>query len=139
MADDCTYTLCKIMLRCPVIKQTECNDDLSGVRELNYLSLLSHAGFAELQTDLDELTGDVAGGRLPYVDMKSYLLTSLFPGATDHSTLHELQVCMQLYIYNLCLISTGRKTRMHTCQAEFSMARFLVSKAREWKTAVTND
>ena len=51
-------------------------------------------GFAELQTDLDELTGDVAGCRLPYVDMKSYLLTSLFPGATDHPVLHELQVHM---------------------------------------------
>lgn len=79
-----------------------------------------YAGFAELQTDLDELTGDVAGGRLPYVDMKSYLLTSLFPGATDHPTLHELQVCMQVYIHtNLCLLPTGKKldyiTINHVC------------------------
>ena len=49
-------------------------------------------GFAELQTDLDELTGDLTGIRLPYHDLPTYLLQSLFPGAKDHPTLHEPQV-----------------------------------------------
>ena len=49
-------------------------------------------GFAELQTDLDELTGDVVGCRLPYRDLQSYLLTTLFPGASSHPTLQPLQV-----------------------------------------------
>ena len=30
----------------------------------------SSPGFAELQTDLDELTGDISGHRLPYHDLK---------------------------------------------------------------------
>ena len=49
-------------------------------------------GFAELQTDLDELTGDVVGCRLPYRDLQSYLLTTLFPGAKTHPVLQPLQV-----------------------------------------------
>ena len=49
-------------------------------------------GFAELQTDLDELTGDVAGCHLPYLDIHSYLIASLFPGARDHPVMHVLQV-----------------------------------------------
>lgn len=49
-------------------------------------------GFAELQTDLDELTGDVIGCRLPYRDIQSYLLTTLFPGASTHPVLQPLQV-----------------------------------------------
>lgn len=49
-------------------------------------------GFAELQTDLDELTGDVAGCHLPYLDIQSYLIASLFPGARDHPVMHVLQV-----------------------------------------------
>ena len=49
-------------------------------------------GFAELQTDLDELTGDVVGCRLPYRDLQSYLLTTLFPGVRTHPVLQPLQV-----------------------------------------------
>ena len=49
-------------------------------------------GFAELQTDLDELTGDVVGCRLPYRDLQNYLLTTLFPGASTHPVLQPLQV-----------------------------------------------
>ena len=49
-------------------------------------------GFAELQTDLDELTGDVVGCRLPYRDLQSYLLTTLFPGAKTHPVLQPLEV-----------------------------------------------
>ncbi len=52
---------------------------------------ISLSGFAELQTDLDEIT-DIAGCRLPYRDMQSYLLTTLFPGARDHPVLHPIQV-----------------------------------------------
>ena len=64
---------------------------------LNYSSL----GFAELQTDLDELTGDLAGSRLPYHDFHVYILQSLFPGSKDHPVLHELQVRIHLCNYML--------------------------------------
>lgn len=72
-------------------------------------------GFAELQTDLDELTGDVAGCRLPYWDIQSYLVTSLFPGARDHPVMHGPQVRGQsskfkvhciyvcMYIWYICI------------------------------------
>jgi len=72
-------------------------------------------GFAELQTDLDELTGDVAGCRLPYWDIQSYLVTSLFPGARDHPVMHGPQVRGQsskskvhciyvcMYIWYICV------------------------------------
>ncbi len=56
------------------------------------VSVVYIIGFAELQTDVDELTGDLTGSRLPYHDFKVYLLQSLFPGAKDHPVLHELQV-----------------------------------------------
>ena len=49
-------------------------------------------GFAELQTDLDELTGDVSGCRLPYTDLQNYMMANLFPGARDHPVLHDLEV-----------------------------------------------
>ena len=49
-------------------------------------------GFAELQTDLDELTGDVAGCRLPYHDLQTFLLATLFPDIKNHPILHHVQV-----------------------------------------------
>ena len=52
-------------------------------------------GFAELQTDLDELTGDVAEQRLPYHHLQVYLLATLFPGCQDHPIMHTLQVSWQ--------------------------------------------
>ncbi|XP_064399095.1 plexin A3-like isoform X2 [Halichondria panicea] len=47
-------------------------------------------GFAELQTDLDDIT-DIAGCRLPYRDMQNYLMATMFPGARDHPVLHPIQ------------------------------------------------
>ena len=58
-------------------------------------------GFAELQTDLDELTGDLTGSRLPYQSLTSYILQSLFPGAKDHPTLHPPQVGLQSLKFTL--------------------------------------
>ena len=55
-------------------------------------SFLFYSGFAELQTDLDELTGDVAGCRLPYHHIRTYLMSMLFPGSTDSSMFQPLQV-----------------------------------------------
>jgi len=54
--------------------------------------LVFAAGFAELQTDLDELTGDMAGCRLPYHHIRTYLMATLFPGNREHPVLHPMQV-----------------------------------------------
>ena len=72
------------------------------VLDLFLMPILSCAlllGFAELQTDLGELVGDLTGTRLPYHNLHSYLLQSLFPGSKDHPTLHPPQV-----IYYKCFI-----------------------------------
>ena len=45
-----------------------------------------------MQTDLDELTGDVAGCRLPYHDLQAFLLATLFPDCKNHPILHPVQV-----------------------------------------------
>ena len=60
-------------------------------------------GFAELQTDLDELTGDVVGCRLPYRDLQSYLLTTLFPGAKTHPILQPIEVSAVNFFASLSL------------------------------------
>ena len=62
-------------------------------------------GFAELQTDLDELTGDVVGCRLPYRDLQSYLLTTLFPGAKTHPILQPIEVSGEFVIFLLLSLS----------------------------------
>ena len=41
-----------------------------GCRGLYANECVFLTGFAELQTDLDELTGDVSGIRLPYHDLQ---------------------------------------------------------------------
>ncbi len=63
----------------------------TSCRHAHLFICLSVAGFAELQTDLDDIT-DIAGCRLPYRDIQNYLLTTLFPGARDHPVLHPIQV-----------------------------------------------
>ena len=63
------------------------------------MKLHNYTGFAELQTDLDELTGDVAGCRLPYRDLHSYMLANLFPGIKDHPIMHELDVSRSVDIH----------------------------------------
>lgn len=66
----------------------------------SFYFLFPSSGFAELQTDLGELVGDLTGTRLPYHDLHTYLLQSLFPGSKDHPTLHPPQV-IQTFI--ICL------------------------------------
>ena len=41
-----------------------------GSSVVNFCNVPPRSGFAELQTDLDELTGDVSGQRLPYHNLK---------------------------------------------------------------------
>ena len=74
-------------------------------------------GFAELQTDLDELTGDVVGCRLPYRDLQSYLLTTLFPGAKSHShpVLQPLQVSTHLSLSFSLSLSLSLSNHLIPC------------------------
>lgn len=53
---------------------------------------LSYAAFAELQTDINELTSDLDRAGIPYLDYRTYAMRVLFPGIDDHPVLRELEV-----------------------------------------------
>uniref|UniRef100_A0AAY4CQX9 Sema domain-containing protein n=1 Tax=Denticeps clupeoides TaxID=299321 RepID=A0AAY4CQX9_9TELE len=48
--------------------------------------------FAELQTDIHELTSDLDGAGIPFLDYRAYTMRVLFPGIEDHPVLRDLEV-----------------------------------------------
>ncbi|KAF0035882.1 hypothetical protein F2P81_011194 [Scophthalmus maximus] len=48
--------------------------------------------FAELQTDINELTSDLDRAGIPHLDYRTYAMRVLFPGIEDHPVLRELRV-----------------------------------------------
>ena len=63
------------------------------------LQLASHSfgppslpAFAELQTDINELTSDLDRAGIPHLDYRTYAMRVLFPGIEDHPVLRELEV-----------------------------------------------
>uniref|UniRef100_A0A8C4WXB4 Plexin A2 n=2 Tax=Eptatretus burgeri TaxID=7764 RepID=A0A8C4WXB4_EPTBU len=48
--------------------------------------------FAELQTDINELTSDVDGTGIPFLDYRTYAMRVLFPGIDNHPVLKLLEV-----------------------------------------------
>ncbi|NXC13631.1 PLXA1 protein, partial [Corythaeola cristata] len=48
--------------------------------------------FAELQTDINELTNDLDGAGIPFLDYRTYAMRVLFPGIEDHPVLKEMEV-----------------------------------------------
>uniref|UniRef100_A0A8C9JD05 Plexin A2 n=1 Tax=Panthera tigris altaica TaxID=74533 RepID=A0A8C9JD05_PANTA len=53
--------------------------------------------FAELQTDINELTSDLDRSGIPYLDYRTYAMRVLFPGIEDHPVLRELEVTRSLW------------------------------------------
>uniref|UniRef100_A0A8D1THI4 Plexin-A4 n=1 Tax=Sus scrofa TaxID=9823 RepID=A0A8D1THI4_PIG len=47
--------------------------------------------FAELQTDIHELTSDLDGAGIPFLDYRTYTMRVLFPGIEDHPVLRDLE------------------------------------------------
>lgn len=58
---------------------------------VNRFSLLCTA-FAELQTDIHELTQELDGAGIPFLDYRTYAMRVLFPGIEDHPVLKEMEV-----------------------------------------------
>lgn len=54
--------------------------------------LLFVPAFAELQTDIHELTSDLDGAGIPFLDYRTYTMRVLFPGIEDHPVLRDLEV-----------------------------------------------
>ncbi|KAL0600081.1 Plexin-A4, partial [Plecturocebus cupreus] len=48
--------------------------------------------FAELQTDIHELTNDLDGAGIPFLYYRTYAMRVLFPGIEDHPVLKEMEV-----------------------------------------------
>uniref|UniRef100_A0A8C6UJ09 Plexin A4 n=1 Tax=Neogobius melanostomus TaxID=47308 RepID=A0A8C6UJ09_9GOBI len=48
--------------------------------------------FAELQTDIHELTSDLDGAGIPFLDYRMYTMRVLFPGIEEHPVLKDLEV-----------------------------------------------
>uniref|UniRef100_A0AAR2ISC4 Plexin-A2 n=1 Tax=Pygocentrus nattereri TaxID=42514 RepID=A0AAR2ISC4_PYGNA len=48
--------------------------------------------FAELQTDINELTSDLDRAGIPHLEYRTYIMRVLFPGMDDHPVLRELEV-----------------------------------------------
>ncbi|XP_076857395.1 LOW QUALITY PROTEIN: plexin A3 [Brachyhypopomus gauderio] len=46
--------------------------------------------FAELQTDIQELTNDMDGVKIPFLDYRTYTMRVMFPGIEEHPVLKEL-------------------------------------------------
>lgn len=47
------------------------------------------SAFAELQTDVTDLTSDLSLSGMPILDFKTYALHVLFPGLDDHPVVHS--------------------------------------------------
>lgn len=52
----------------------------------------SPSAFAELQTDINELTSDLDGAGIPFLDYRTYTMRVLFPGIEEHPVLKDLEV-----------------------------------------------
>uniref|UniRef100_A0A674NMX2 Plexin A1b n=1 Tax=Takifugu rubripes TaxID=31033 RepID=A0A674NMX2_TAKRU len=48
--------------------------------------------FAELQTDIHELTQELDGAGIPFLEYRTYAMRVLFPGIEDHPVLKEIEV-----------------------------------------------
>lgn len=56
------------------------------------LSFVLCAAFAELQTDIHELTQELDGAGIPFLEYRTYAMRVLFPGIEDHPVLKEIEV-----------------------------------------------
>lgn len=54
--------------------------------------LLPLTAFAELQTDIQELTNDMDGVKIPFLEYRTYTMRVMFPGIEEHPVLKELDV-----------------------------------------------
>lgn len=62
------------------------------LRQRFTVSLTVFPAFAELQTDIHELTQDLDGAGIPFLDYRTYAMRVLFPGIEDHPVLKEMEV-----------------------------------------------
>lgn len=59
-----------------------------------YFFSLPLPAFAELQTDINELTNHMDVVQIPFLDYRTYAVRVLFPGIEAHPVLKELDVSL---------------------------------------------
>ena len=57
---------------------------------------ISRAAFAELQTDMTDLTADLQSCGIPTLDLRTYVMNVFFPGVNDHPVLGDPKVSSQM-------------------------------------------
>lgn len=63
---------------------------MEGVKPNSFLC--RPPAFAELQTDIQELTNDMDGVKIPFLEYRTYTMRVMFPGIEEHPVLKELDV-----------------------------------------------
>ncbi|XP_048642208.1 plexin-A1 [Marmota marmota marmota] len=79
----CVLTVSETQLLCE-------SPNLTGQHKVTALECKE--AFAELQTDIHELTNDLDGAGIPFLDYRTYAMRVLFPGIEDHPVLKEMEV-----------------------------------------------
>lgn len=84
------------------------------------------AAFAELQTDIHELTQELDGAGIPFLDYRTYAMRVLFPGIEDHPVLKEMEVrvskersaLMHTHIQNKPYLTSLYSSHLYPCDFE---------------------
>uniref|UniRef100_A0A3B4CWW1 Plexin-A1 n=1 Tax=Pygocentrus nattereri TaxID=42514 RepID=A0A3B4CWW1_PYGNA len=69
--------------------------------------------FAELQTDIHELTQELDGAGIPFLDYRTYAMRVLFPGIEDHPVLKEMEVGVQANVEKALTLFGQLLTKRH--------------------------
>lgn len=56
------------------------------------------SAFAELQTDMTDLTADLESSGIPMLDHNEYILKVFFPGVRDHPILNNPKVSFLIHL-----------------------------------------
>jgi hypothetical protein len=59
---------------------------------VHVLTVFYYTAFAELQTDMTDLTADLESSGIPTLDHKNYIMKVFFPGVSDHPILNDPKV-----------------------------------------------
>ena len=62
------------------------------------------SAFAELQTDMTDLTADLESSGIPTLDHRSYVMKVFFPGVTDHPVICDPKVKYSLNFFIIIII-----------------------------------
>ncbi|KAM9786114.1 plexin-A1-like [Neosynchiropus ocellatus] len=69
--------------------------------------------FAELQTDIHELTQELDGAGIPFLEYRTYAMRVLFPGIEDHPVLKEMEVRVQANVEKALTLFGQLLTKKH--------------------------